>query len=59
MSLALVANMVEVTRTVPLESLVWAFRKDPYNERQKQTLDRWKKEFGIMEVDQAKQLKEL
>ena len=27
--------LVEVTRTVPLESLVWDFRKDPYNERQK------------------------
>ena len=28
-------KLVEVTRAAPLESLVWAFRKDPYNERQK------------------------
>jgi len=27
--------MFKVTRTAPLELLVWVNRKDPYNERQK------------------------
>lgn len=27
--------LVEDTRTVPLKSLVWALREDPYNEMQK------------------------
>ena len=29
------SKLVEVTKTVPLEKLVWGSRKDPDNERQK------------------------
>ena len=86
---AWIVVLVEVTKTVPLEKLVWGSRKDPDNERQRYTTEQKirilreaessdktiqdvvvndrsasrpstaLKRDGMLEVDQAKQLKEL